>query len=182
MKKIIVLIAFLLAVSIFPQTTEASAKQAGSSAALLNPIPQIKTVTTDNRVLALQAIFKKYNSPLEPYAQDFVSEADKYGVDWKLLPAITGLESTYGNAYLEGTYNVYGWGGGLIGFKNWDDGIDTVMKALKTQYMAKGAQTVYQIGPIYSESPTWAVRVNNFMNEIEAEYVEQSNQTLALTL
>ena len=54
-------------------------------------------------------------------------------------------------------------------FKTWDEGIDTVAKGLKNGYIKKGALTVEDIGPIYSESPTWAVRVNYFVNQFEKE-------------
>ncbi len=183
MKKILVLIALLLAISITPEKTFAfsTTKLAGSSAALLNTSDSGKT-GHDMRVVALENIFKKYNSPLVPYAKDYVRIADKYGVDWKLLPAISGLESYYANMYVQGSYNAYGWGGGYIYFKSWEDGIETVISSLKKNYIDKGADTVYKIGPIYAAATHWSDRVSHFMSEINAEYISLNSTTLALTL
>lgn len=95
--------------------------------------------TTDSRVLALERVFTKHNSPLAPFAKNYVETADKYELDWRLLPAIAGLESSFGNAQLKGSYNSYGWGGGRIYFNSVEDGIETVMYGLKTN-MWQGEQ------------------------------------------
>lgn len=170
MKTIFLFTALLLAVIISPQKTFAE-KNNSSSAALT---PQVKSINKidDSRVEALQNVLNKYNSPLAPYARDYVTMADKHGVDWKLLPAISGLESSFGKHFMPNSYNVYGWGGGHIYFDSWEDGIDTINKTLRANYMDKwGATDVWSIGPIYAESPTWAVRVNSFMEKINDEYV-----------
>lgn len=137
---------------------------------------------TDLRVVALEKVFKKYNSPLEPYASDFVKTADKYNVDWKLLPAISGLESSFGVYQMAGSYNSYGWGGGRIYFPSWESGIDTVISGLKTNYIGDNSYSPYTIGPTYSESPTWAPRVERFMDEIDLEYSELKAQQIPLTI
>ncbi len=149
------------------------------SAKLLAYEPKIEQKPmVDNRVKALKNIFSKYSSPLGEYADTFVAQADKYGVDWKLLPAISGLESSFGLYLMPGSYNGYGWGGGYIYFKDWKDGISTINKTLRENYMDKwNAHDVWSIGPIYAESKTWSVRVNSFMNEIEREYNSLSAST-----
>lgn len=129
----------------------------------------------DARVQALKKIFQKYNSPLVDKAESFVKYADEYGVDWKLLPSISGLESSFGVYLMPGSYNAYGWGGGHIYFESWDDGIKTINRTLRENYMDKwGAEDVWSIGPIYAESKTWSVRVNSFMQEINREYLKLS--------
>lgn len=137
---------------------------------------------TDFRVQALENVLDKYNSPLKPYASYFVQSADKNDIDWRLLPSIAGLESTFGKRQLSGSYNSYGWGGGHIYFKSVEDGIDTVMSALNEKYATRGATTVETIAPIYSESPTWAPRIRNFMNTFEAEYAKLGLHSLELTI
>jgi hypothetical protein len=180
MKKIIFIIAFITLFGLFPKHAFAASESAGVSASL-KPIESTKA-QKDKRVEALERVFEKNHSPLTPYAAYYVQSADKYGVDWKLLPAISGLESGFGKAMIDGTYNAYGWGSGRIYFTSWQDGIDTINKGLAERYYARGADTVWEIGPIYAESPTWAVRVNNFMNQINAEYVEKATDTLAITI
>ncbi|OGH10437.1 MAG: hypothetical protein A2857_05495 [Candidatus Levybacteria bacterium RIFCSPHIGHO2_01_FULL_36_15] len=172
--------ALLLAISQTPKTYAAE-KLAGSSAALLtNNLNGAQN--SDKRVVALQNVFKKYNSPLTPYAQYYVKYADKYKVDWKLLPSISGLESYFGNLLISGTYNAYGWGGGYIYFKNWEDGIDTINKALKENYIEKGADTVDKIGPIYAEASHWSTAVKRYMNQINDEYIDLTSKDLSRDL
>lgn len=167
MKKLI-FILFIIIAGIFPANTyadmqsESSAQLARETSKAVNEI--------DMRVKALENIFKRYGSPLEGEAQTYVKYADEYGVDWKLLPAIAGLESTFGKFMMPGSYNAYGWGGGHIYFESWEDGIRSINKALKRNYIDRGADNVWTIGPIYAESPTWSVRVNIFMEQINEEY------------
>lgn len=169
MKKLILLVTILLITSIVPHQIFAQATTSATSAALVS---DLNSDTQDVRVMALENTFKKHNSPLVPYAREYVKAADKYGVDWRLLPAISGLESSFALHYMPNSYNAYGWGGGHIYFDSWEDGIYTITKALRTNYMDKwGAANVWEIGPIYAESPTWAQRVDKLMNEIQAEYV-----------
>jgi hypothetical protein len=181
MKKLLILIALIIATFAFTQTAEAATDSAGVSAAL-KPI-ESQTTQKDKRVEALERVFENYNSPLAPYAEAYVKSADKYGVDWRLLPSIAGLESSFGKRMIPGTYNAYGWGSGTIYFTSWEDGIDKINSKLKSNYMDKwGAQTVWEIGPIYAESPTWAVRVNSFMEKIEAEYAGEAADGLEVTI
>lgn len=136
----------------------------------------------DSRVIALEKVFAKYNSPLVPLAQTYVDTADKYGIDWKLLPAISGLESSFGVYLMPSSHNAYGWGGGYIYFTSWEEGIDKINATLKSNYYNRGANTVWTIGPIYAESPTWAVRVNNFMEQIAFQYAKIESQKVTLTI
>ncbi len=175
MRQFALAVVLLLATAVFP--TKIHAEQSSAPSAKLTPTVKTVTEATDTRVVALENVFTKYNSPLKPYTKDYVKTADKYGVDWKLLPAISGLESTFGNALISGTYNAYGWGSGTIYFKSWEDGIETINKSLKEDYMGKWKATdVWSIGPLYAESPTWSIRVNKLMNEINSEYLALSAQ------
>jgi hypothetical protein len=170
MKTIIVLTVFILVAAIAPQGIFAQEVQT-SSARLANRIAVKKDYALDVRTQAVRNIFKRYNSPLVDQASLYVRYADEFGVDWRLLPSIAGLESTFGKFLMPGSYNAYGWGGGYIYFESWEHGIRVVNRALRRNYMEKwGATDVWSIGPIYAESPTWSVRVNFFMNQFEQEY------------
>ena len=168
-KTFLILVALLIATLTFSKNAYAEGT-AVPSAKLLS-FNSSKVIEKDVRSIAIENIFKKYNSPLLGLGATYVKYADKYGVDWKLLPSISGLESSFGQFLMPGSYNGYGWGGGYIYFESWEDGIDIINKTLRGNYMDKwGATDVWSIGPIYAESKTWSVRVNGFMNEIEAEY------------
>jgi hypothetical protein len=155
---------------------------AGSSAALLKPATQ---EATDSRVRILREYLEKYNSPLVPYAGTFVEKADKYNLDWKLVAAISGVESTFGREIPYESFNGWGWGiygDNMIRFSSWTQGIETISEGLRNKYINKwGAKDVYEIGKFYASSPTWAQRVEYFMNEIE-KYQKLSLANLSISL
>ena len=152
---------------------------AGSSAALLKPITEN---APDSRVKILKEFLGQYDSPLVPYALDFVEIADKYNLDWKLVPAISGIESTFGREIPFESFNGWGWGiygNNVIRFSSWKEGIETVSQGLRTNYIDKwGAEDIYEIGRFYAASPTWAQRVSYFMRKID----EFKSQNLVSTL
>lgn len=123
----------------------------------------------DYRVATLESFLKKYDSPLTSYAPELVYYADQNGLDYRLVPAITGVESTFGKRIPQDSYNAYGWANGNYNFDSWESSIATVSSTLKANYLDKGAVTVNQIARIYAPpSTTWAVKVQFFMNKIDA--------------
>ena len=170
MKQLITFIILIFAGLFVSQ--DAYAEEVRSSSAKLAPVVNSqKDYTLDTRTKAVRNVFKKYNSPLVGQEVSYVKYADEYGVDWKLLPSIAGLESTFGQFLMPGSYNAYGWGGGRRYFESWEDGIKVINKAIRENYIDRGATDVWSIGSIYAESPTWSVRVNGFMQEINQEYL-----------
>lgn len=156
------LIAFL-AIFFLSQPAFAQEKMAGSSAMLENSLP-----LADKRVIKLEKFLESYDSPLAEYADKFVESADKYGLDWKLVPAITGVESTFGKQIPAGSYNAYGWANGAFYFQSWEQSIDLVSKTLKEKYLDRGLDTPYKMAPIYAPpSKTWAWKVIYFMNKLD---------------
>lgn len=135
----------------------------------------------DPRVLVLQDYLNKHKSPLAANAQDFVEAADTYNMDWRLVPAIAGVESTFGKR-IPGGYNAWGWGvygDKSLGFGSWKDGIYTVSKGLKENYIDDGLTTVPAIGRRYASSTHWPNSVNFFLNDIEKYY--QANKPAEVT-
>src|SRR4030042_3530833 len=64
-----------------------------------------ETLEFDSRTQILKDYFQQFNSPLAEYAEEFVGAADTYELDWRLLPAISGVESTYGKFIPHNSYN-----------------------------------------------------------------------------
>jgi len=175
MKKAIIIGILILAALLFSPDINATPKEAGSSAVLASgnnaPLSQLvqreKSFILKKKVIS--AVLSKYNSPILGSEDAFIKACRAYELDCYLLPAITGLESGYGRAIIPGSYNGFGWGNGRIMFKDWDDGILTVGKGLRQNYINRGAETVDQIGVIYAASPTWAQRVKAIMAQFEDE-------------
>ena len=142
---------------------------------------EVEAKKVDNRAIMLRDYLNQYNSPLADHAQDFSDAADEYQVDWKLVPSIAGVESTFGKrtpgSDLYPSYNAWGWGvygSQSLGFKSWRDGIFTVTKGLKENYINKGYTEPYSMNRIYAASPTWGVRVSYFMANLDT-YVQNYN-------
>lgn len=78
---------------------------------------------------AIDAYFKERSMPLEGTGMTFVLIAEKYGLDWNLLPAIGVRESSGGKAACG--YNAFGWGScKLHNFHSYEEAIEIVGKNL----------------------------------------------------
>jgi len=181
MKKLITLLTVL---SLFGLSNHyAYASTAGSSAALA---ATNHPSAVDNRSEILHDYLVTYNSPLAPYAKNFIEEADKNNLDWKLVVSIAGNESQFGQMIPPYSYN--GWGYGVYGtnvryFSSWEEGITAVSKAVRTDYMDKWkATSVYEIGSIYAEDPTWASKVTHYMETLSEFASTYSNTSLSISL
>lgn len=171
-KQIIGLIVFALFL-IFAKNAYATPDNTDSQ----NSQTQIEAKKIDRRAKILAAYLKQFDSPLQNHSQDFIEIADKYDVDWKLVPAIAGVESTFGKFIPGGhevkytSYNAWGWGASTpdvaIHFDSWKEAIDTVSKGLKENYIDKGLKDPYAMNRVYAASPTWGTKVDYFMKQIE---------------
>ena len=89
--------------------------------------------------------------------------------DWigEWVPAISGVESTFGKQIPYNSYNAYGWVNGDYSFKSWPDSIQVVSKTLKNNYIDKGAISIARISKIYAPpSKTWGSKVEYFEGKI----------------
>lgn len=181
--KQIIFAIFLITLFLFlPQNAFAEVKLAGHSASMELAKKEDKT---DNRIRVLEEYLKSFDSPLAKSASTFVEEADKYDIDYRLVAAISGVESTFGHFLPYNSYNAWGWGiygDNMIYFSSFEEGIEIISKSLREKYIDSwGASNVYEIGKFYAESPTWASRVDQFMIKIE-EFQNQTSKSLSLSL
>lgn len=125
----------------------------------------------DARLASVRVFFQRYNPALIPYAINIVESADKYGLDYRLLPAIGMQESNLCKKFPKNSYNC--WGFGIYGtkvtrFDNYKDAIETVSKTLAKKYKAIGLETPEQIMTKYTpgSNGSWADGVNHFMDQL----------------
>ena len=126
----------------------------------------------ESRVKALESFFTEVNSPLKPHSETFVDVADKYGLDYKLLPAISCIESSCVIKLIEGSYNPFGWGiygNNAIYFESYDEAIEVVGKGIRENYIKRGYNTPEKMAPIYTppNSANWLYAVKTFMYKID---------------
>jgi len=132
---------------------------------------KITLTAEDARVAVVKDFFKKYKSDLLPYAQNVVDTADKYNLDYRLVPAIAMQESNLCSKAPKGSYNCWGfaiYGKKVLKFDNYAQAIDTVTKTLAIQYKQQGLETPEQIMTKYTpgSNGSWAKSVNFFMNQL----------------
>ncbi len=128
----------------------------------------------DARSKIVENFFKEYSSPLAHLGDTFISVADKYSLDYRLLPSIAMQESNGGQKVIKDSKNPFGYGiyGGLvIRFESWEASIERVGKALRQDYLDKGLKTPTQImakytPPSVEKGGTWAKGVSSFMEEL----------------
>ena len=121
MKKL--LIIFLVIIILLVSTGDSYASnQASMSSAKL--VSEVSPLVMDDRARILEGFLLQYDSPLAPYAGDFIKYADEYNLDWRLVASIAGLESTFGKRIPYQSYNGWGWGvygDNVIRFDSWTD-------------------------------------------------------------
>ena len=130
-------------------------------------------ISEDAKVEIIRQFLARYNSPLEPHAAFIVETAEKYGMDYRLIPAIAMQESNLCKKSRPEAFNC--WGFGIYGdkylhFESYEHGIETVTKTLSEKYRDRhGLVTPNEIMSMYTPSSngSWANGVNYFMNEME---------------
>jgi hypothetical protein len=144
--------------------------------------------TDDARALLVTNFLKRYNGkldsnlnlnhplvPEEYYGQFFIEIADKYEMDFRLLPAIAMQESNLCKVTPKPggveSYNCLGLGvhsRGTWMFPSYEANLDQAAKILKENYIDRGLVTPEQIMKKYTPSSpgTWASSVNQWMTEM----------------
>lgn len=126
----------------------------------------------DARIAVLREFFKKHRSPLREYAQNIVEVADKYSMDYRLIPAIAMQESNACRKIPKNSFNCWGfgiYGGNVRRFSDYGEGIEIVTKTLAREYRDKGYRDPVQIMAKYTPSSngSWAKSVIYFMDSLK---------------
>ena len=137
-----------------------------------------EALTKEARAEAVDAYFKEHNMPLLGTGITMVEEADKNGLDWRLVAAIGVRESTGGKhecktQLAQGKKNPFGWGGCKYGFPSYEHAIETVSRNLGGKnpntafhYKDKDTKAILQAYNPPSIVPRYADQVINIMNAI----------------
>lgn len=158
---------------------------------------QVKSIveTDDARAELVARFLERYSSPLTPYSyygQLFVDLADKYGFDFRLLPAIAMQESNLCKNIPAGSYNCLGFGiheQGTLTFSGFEANFERAAKELKMYYIDEGLTTPQEIMTKYTphSDGSWADSVNQWMTEMRYDdrdlgrEIDQDNSVLEYT-
>ena len=138
-------------------------------------IKQGSGLQVDDRAYRIRIYLQGYSSPLADNSSDFVKTADKYHLDWKVLVAISGAESTFGKAIPPQSFNPFGmacWPGHPCArFNSFADAIDYLGQQLATsKYYAhyRTTKEIQDLAENYNPSGaiSWTHSVKYFMEEI----------------
>jgi hypothetical protein len=115
----------------------------------------------DPRFEKLRSFFQKTDCPAQHYASAFLEAADRYDLDWRLLPSLSYIESTGGKAARNN--NFFGWG--TAQFITPTAGIHEVgyRLAYSSLYRDKDLDTL--LGT-YNPLPEYAQKVKSVMKQI----------------
>ena len=131
----------------------------------------------DSRTLLLESFLRQNNSPIAPFAGTIVAEADRFGLDFRLLPAIAMCESNAGKRMpKKDEFNAFGiavYTGQLHGkaFNSWPHAISWVSQYVKEHYYDRGITDLHDIGAIWAPPSvqtgySWTNCVESFMEKI----------------
>lgn len=144
-----------------------------------------KAAETEAKILkakgdAIDAYFKDRGMPLFGTGLKMATEAEKNGLDWRLVAAISVRESTGGKfECVRVPNNAFGWGSCKIGFKSNDEAIETVARNLggnnpRTAYHYSNKTTMGILRAYNPPSivPLYAEQVVSIMDAISSEEVD----------
>ncbi len=155
-------------------TTSTMVSEAFNEPAPVPILPPFESslVSADARPKIIASFLKEYNCPLIPYekyADKYVEVADKYNLDFRLVPAISMQESNCCKRIPGGSNNCWGYGiygDQVIVFPSIEVGIETVAKNLAKNYTSQGLMEPEEIMRKYTPQSkgSWAAGVLHFMN------------------
>lgn len=118
----------------------------------------------DVRFYRLGQFFQRYNCPLPHHVADYLRAADGYGLDYRLLPALSIRETHCG---IEDTHNNHwGYHPGRRAFDSIEAGINFVAHILAQTPPYQG-KTLEQKLLVYNPFPAYPQEVIQIMRQIE---------------
>ncbi len=135
--------------------------EGGVGAASGDKLPQM------GKVQGVETIIETHNE----YGAKIVEIADRYNVDFRLLPAIAMQESNLCKKIPEGSFNCLGFGiheRGTLGFESYEANFERAAREIKKNYIDIGLTTPAEIMSKYTPSSngSWAESVNQWMAEM----------------
>jgi hypothetical protein len=129
-----------------------------------NTVKAEPAIKVDPRPERLEAFFHSFDCPQPHYAREYVSAADAYAIDYRLLPAISVVESTCGRHQTRN--NRWGWDSGRRAFHSVREGVEFIALQLAVGRYYKD-KTLDQKVHMYNPDPQYARIVKKLMRKID---------------
>lgn len=137
----------------------------------------------------IDTYFESKGLPLAGHGMGMVIAAEKYGLDWRMIPAIAMKETTGGKfacpvtakrtGDIRYTYNVFGWGSCGIKFESYEEGFEIIAKNLtgnnpKTARYYHGKDTVsilesYNPRHVVADYPEQIIAIMSKIDKVSVE-------------
>jgi hypothetical protein len=118
----------------------------------------------DQRIFRLEAFFKAYNCPAPLHVDEYLHAADIYQIDYRMLPAISLLETTCGS--YERQNNRWGWDSAQSGFSSVAAGIHYIASQLAENPYYKGKSLEQKLW-MYNPDRQYVAQIRRLMRQIE---------------
>lgn len=142
----------------------------------------IHAKATDLRDLQMHAVLEEYHSPMTGFEHELIQIAQDNNLDWTLMAAIAGTESSFGLHMPANCLNPYGWG--IYGdhklcFADFAEAASTVSSGLSSRYNTSSLES---IGRTYNQVSTegWIAHTRYFMNKIKQASIPVSSLPIEL--
>lgn len=136
----------------------------------------------DPRAAQMRVVLAKYNSPMVGLEDVLIKTAEKYGLDWTLMAAIAGTESSFAKRMPQNCNNPYGWGiygSNKICFNSLEDSIEGVASGLAKKY---NISSIESIARTYNKVSTegWIKHTRFFMEKIRTAEIPVTSLPITL--
>ena len=149
---------------------------------ILSGTTPTKASEPDLRAQQMRAILTKYSSPMIGLENILIRTAEEYGLDWTLLAAIAGTESSFGKHMPGDCINPYGWG--IYGdhklcFISFKESIEGAASGLAKKYNISSLESIPHT---YNSVSTdgWIRHTRFFMNKIKTAEIPVHQLPLTL--
>lgn len=136
----------------------------------------------DDRVTKMRLVLERYHSPMAGLETELIQAAESRGLDWTLMAAIAGTESSFGKRMPYACLNPYGWG--IYGdhklcFASFVEAANAVATGLSTRYNTTSLETIART---YNQVSTegWIRHTRFFMNKIKSTEIPVHELPLTL--
>ncbi len=119
----------------------------------------------------MTAFLDEYKSPLVELTETLVKQADLWGIDYALIPAIAMQESGGCKKIPAASYNCWGfgiYGEKVVKFSSYEEAIAQVAKTIKETYIKNGLTNVTLLEDRWAPQSRgqWSTAVNFFIGKI----------------